>query len=281
MEIRPKHEFTGTAQPPQIPAIIVPVFASDYQQLLSRAIACFGQADIVEWRIDLCAEALGTTPDWPDFGSGGCFRGIIRDLHGSSGAALLATLRTDREGGKATVDDETYAQIVVEASRYAEMVDVEVMRPNADEIVSRVQGNGAIALGSFHDFSGTPSEEELDRVIERMHELCVEVAKVAVRLDTESDLVRLLAAMDKCQMYVLPVGMGPLGAPLRLMGGYFRSVATFATLNGDSTAPGQFDVATVRSVNSVIYGREEADSGWSRHIVKARRHRDYSTRLGG
>lgn len=281
MDNKPNEVDTVTVNQPYMPAIIVPVFADDYQQMLSRAISCFGEADIVEWRIDLSAKALGTTPDWKDVGQGICFQGVIRDLHGSSGAALLATLRTDREGGEAQVDDETYAHIVTEASRYAEVVDVEVMRPNADEIVSRVQANGAIALGSFHDFRGTPSDEELDRVVERMHELCVEVAKIAVKINTEADTARLLTAMNKCQMYILPVGMGPLGAPLRLMGGYFGAVATFATLNGDSTAPGQFDVATVRSVNSLIYGREEADSGWSRHIVKARRHRDYPTRMGG
>lgn len=254
----------------QIPAVIVPIWGETYGELLAKARACFHKADIVEWRIDMSAGALDSTDDWRDF----CKHKLpslsknIKDLQFASSACVLATVRTVEEGGMAQVDAKTYYDLLTQAAYTAELVDVEVCRPNAEEVVMRCQQRGAIVIGSFHDFKETPPIQQLENVVEYMHEFCVDTAKIAVRTHHSGDVLRLLNVMALCKMPIIPIGMGSAGAPLRLMGGYFGSVATFAALEGEVSAPGQYDLNEVRTVNNFLYGKAATNQGWAKEISR-------------
>ncbi len=251
------------ADPPRV-KIIVPLTGnsapavSAQLEKLSRL-----DVEVVEWRADRFYH--------PSF-----FRTIRRLCPEKE---LLFTVRSRREGGCFDGTKEELREMLEIAAQegHAELIDLELRGPWAAEpaFLDQLRQAGARIVLSFHDFSATPSEEELLRLFDAMQEAGADVAKVAVMPREEADVETLIRAarrafgswarlpasaagfperLDPMRREdesvrgvpeILAISMGKLGQRTRISPSLTGSQMTFAALE-EASAPGQIPAAELR-----------------------------------
>jgi len=101
-------------------------------------------------------------------------------------------------------------------------------------------------IASRHFFDGLPSDRILFTTVRRLSTFEPAFIKVASRVETETEVLRLLALMLLDER-VVPVGMGPWGAVSRAAALVLGAPFTYVSPEkGRSTAPGQPDSTLVR-----------------------------------
>ena len=217
------------------------------------------RADIVEWRADTFLASLVGSHFVAASEVESDVVHMARYVADSSPLPLLATIRTSVEGGEAYLDDEEYCALVRALALVAGGVDVEISRDGSSALIEEAHEAGAIVVASFHDFEGTPGDEQLAEVLAAMNYAGADVLKFACMATSATDAARVLAAQawarEAYDRPVIGIAMGPNGAPTRLVGSALGSAATFATLPGwEGSAPGQFTVEQVRAVLDIVEG---------------------------
>lgn len=194
------------------------------------------------------------------------------------GLPVLLTLRTAAEGGQAALSDPAYGATLLRLVRVlqagapdvpggrvaAAALDVELERGCLAQVASAAHGAGLDVVASFHDFSGTPDEEEIVHCLARMETQGADVAKVAVMPHDPADVARLLMATARAReslgVPLVTMAMGELGVVTRVGGGVFGSTLTFAVVpdpTGQETpsAPGQLPLVQVRAALDLLTPR--------------------------
>ena len=242
--------------------VIVPV-RGDSQSLIGQVQAmASSRADIVEWRADTFLSSLVGAHFVSALDVEEDLVRMARYVADSSPLPVLATIRTSVEGGEAYLDDEEYCALVRSLASFAGGVDVEISRDGSSALIDEVHEAGAIVVASFHDFEGTPGDEQLAEVLAAMNYAGADVLKFACMANSATDAARVLAAQawarEAYDRPVIGIAMGPNGAPTRLVGSALGSAATFATLPGwEGSAPGQFTVEQVRTVLDIVEASED------------------------
>jgi len=176
---------------------------------------------------------------------------------------LLFSCRPVSEGGRFADDDPNRRLLLLEAvKRGYDYVDVEYRSGFLDVMVEK-SGRGLVV--SHHDFEGTP--EDLDGLYEGMRALGPDVVKIAVTPRSFADVGRLLdlaaRAARRGGAPLLPIALGPLGMPARILAGRYGAPFTYASGRaGAEAAPGQLpaklmaDLYRVREINPAtqVYG---------------------------
>ena len=234
------------------PKIAVSIMGTTQAAILSQAKALHTlPVDVAEWRMD-----------WFDrVDDGAAVQQCLSALRTALGEMpLLATFRTDREGGQRYLSPESYAALneYVIASGQADLLDVELFSGN--EIVPRLiaaahDANMAVVLSS-HDFEKTPSKAEMVSRLCRMQELDADILKLAVMPRCRSDVLTLLQATE--EMYtqhahqpLVTMSMGRLGMVTRVCGETFGSAMTFGAA-AKSSAPGQMGAEKLNQVLTLL-----------------------------
>ncbi|MGO1389240.1 type I 3-dehydroquinate dehydratase [Brachybacterium alimentarium] len=238
------------------PEIIVPLVGDDHDAVMEQAAAAVATpARIIEWRIDLFRPDLDDAEDHRDV-----VLATLPRLRAALGPdrALLATVRTSAEGGGRQIRDIDLA-VLLEAlmgerragtQSQVDMIDVETSRAPAivSRVVSTAHRNGVVVVGSYHDFEGTPEEEELCELLRSQRRLGADVPKIAVTPQTPRDVLTLMSASltvaSEGAGPHIAISMGPLGVASRVAAETFGSAATFATA-GPRSAPGQLEADDV------------------------------------
>lgn len=177
----------------------------------------------------------------------------LRPLLSSLGLPLLLTARHPAEGGRAPADATARMAMIRPLLDLATLVDLELrslmeMRPLIDEARAR----GITVMGSFHDFTATPSDEVLQGAVDFGQQAGLEAVKLATYLNTHEDLIRLLNLVTRHQRLRLSVmGMGQFGPVSRLVLARFGSLFNYGFL-GEPNAPGQWPAARLRQVLSEL-----------------------------
>ena len=238
--------------------VIVPV-SGDSQSLIGQVQAMAScRADIVEWRADTFLTSLVGAHFVSASDVEEDLARMARYVADSSPLPVLATIRTSVEGGEAYLDDEEYCALVRRLASFAGGVDVEISRDGSSALIEEVHEAGAIVVASFHDFEGTPGDEQLAEVLAAMNYAGADVLKFACMANSATDAARVLAAQAAYDRPVIGISMGEHGAPTRLVGSALGSAATFATLPGwEGSAPGQFTVEQVRTVLDIVEASED------------------------
>jgi len=196
------------------PRLIIVASAPTMAELRRRrdAAAAAG-ADVVELRLDSVAD--------PD---------VTAALAGRT-TPVIVTVRPEWEGG-AFKDSEVDRRTLLEwaLQQGAEYIDVEFKAAFAADLIASTGGKRIVL--SSHDFDGVPADL-IDRV-RAMRTAGAEIVKVAVMARSLSDNVHLLQ-IERTANTVL-IGMGPAGAPTRILAAHFHSLWSYA---GDGYAPGQ------------------------------------------
>lgn len=115
----------------------------------------------------------------------------------AQGSALLATMRTSRDGGAGDGDAERYETLLVTLARerLCDALDVELSVGEAAfaRIAQEAHAAGVPVVGSYHDFGGTPENAEMLARLHAMARLGADVCKIAVMPRDIRDVSRLKA----------------------------------------------------------------------------------------
>ena len=222
-----------------IPKIIVPIAGSNSREIFSAAkkMKCLA-ADVVEWRADYFEEAL-------DAGSVIKTLAELREILGD--IPLLFSFRTFKEGGEKSISLEQYEELIIMAAKsgYADLIDVEIFSADASAsgIIEAIHEADCLAVGSNHDFYGTPEKNEIISRLIKIQDTGADILKIAVMPVGSGDVLALLeATAEMTEKYskrpVVTMSMSGKGVISRIAGEMFGSAMTFGSA-GKKSAPGQ------------------------------------------
>jgi len=215
-------------EPPEIPAMIEKAEAAG--------------ADLIEIRLDY----LDLNPSEANK--------ILGDLAGSSSVPLIATNREYSQGGLRPQDEESRVQVLIHAAEAGfSYVDVELGTGDLAALIDEVRSYGSKPIVSFHDFKGTPSLGEMERIVKSEVDAGAEVCKLVTAARRIEDNIRCLLLTRKMSRVtrIVCFAMGRKGLISRVLSPVFGGYFTFASLSEDSqTAPGQPTIEHLRSLYS-------------------------------
>ncbi|MFZ2624189.1 MAG: type I 3-dehydroquinate dehydratase [Propionibacterium sp.] len=228
----------------QRPKVIIPLGAAGADELRDQALAAAPLADLVEWRVDSFRGSLEP----------GVLAATAQQLREASGRPLIATVRTCAEGGNFRGDDQNYLRLVrwLAALDAVSLLDVEADRSTAGGCIAAATEHGTPVIVSHHEFTATPPVDEMVARLAAMEELGATICKLAVMAHDSADAAALLLATarrhERARVPLLTMAMGEAGLVSRVVGHLFGSCATFASLGGRSSAPGQPPVEQLREL---------------------------------
>ena len=235
------------------PLVCAPLVGKDEAAIAGELASVVTKApDLVEWRVDFftgVAEPARVVA-------------MAREIRARAGAIpIIFTCRSAREGGQpvAITQDqvlEVYAAVC--RAGCADFIDWELDSgpvPFASA-VALARETGTQVIGSFHDFTATPSKAQIVAKLEAMQVAGADVAKVAVMPGELKDVLVLLeATLEARQRLALPLitmAMGPFGSLSRMFGWVFGSTVSFA-VGQKASAPGQVPIEELRAVLDVLH----------------------------
>lgn len=235
-----------------IPKICVPIVEKTEENILRAAREIVGSpADLVEWRVDWFESVFDIEK----------VKKVAEDLRQVLGnMPLLFTFRTKNEGGEKKITFEQYTDILCQVAdtNTVDMIDVEVFaNENTREFVTSLKEKGVVVVGSNHDFTKTPSKDEIVQRLCYMQEVGADISKIAVMPQNAKDVLTLLCATEEmASMHpntpVVTMSMAGLGALSRLSGEVFGSAITFGALQ-KASAPGQIPVKELSEMLKVLH----------------------------
>lgn len=192
-------------------------------------------ADLIELRIDLVGK------EW-------------REVAKSINKPWVATNRAKSEGGSWQGSDEDRVKELISALELkASIVDIELSTPNLAEIVPIIKRK-AKCLISYHNFSNTPSYEELQKITAKQIRAGADICKVVTTAETLEDNETVLKLIKEIKdKEINAFAMGEAGLLSRvlcpLMGGAF----TYASISrGAESAPGQITIRNLKNIYKVM-----------------------------
>ncbi len=229
------------------PLFCTPLVAADLGSLLIQAETARGLgADLVEWRADSFHDA-----------SAGGFADSLKRLRSIlPEEPIIFTLRIKAEGGAREMPQDARRTLIegVAATGLADIIDLELCNERGfiESVVRVAHENGVRIILSFHDFEGTPANEELLAKINQMNLLGADIAKIAVTPQIQDDALRLLEITlqaRRCwpRLPLCTTAMGRLGILTRVAGFLFGSDMAYAA-GQESSAPGQIPIADARAI---------------------------------
>lgn len=194
-------------------------------------------ADVLEFRMD-----FADTP--------------LDDLEAYEGdLEIIATNRVESQGGDAP-DTPERLDTLVTAIKHPKVgaVDVEleaIADGTAGRVVEAADRQDVPVIVSAHNFSTTPPERELRGLLERASH-AGDVGKAAVTATDRADVLTLLKAthdVSAAGERVSSMAMGKVGQHSRAITPLYGSCIAYAPVDPDrATAPGQYDLATLRDL---------------------------------
>jgi len=197
-------------------------------------------ADGIELRMDFAAEPLAQLDAYDG------------DL------PILVTNRVAWEGGEAP-DTADRLDALVRAVEYDAVaaVDLELAAltgaadHDAGRVAAHARDHGVAVVVSTHDFESTPDREA---IAERLRRACEhgDVGKMASTADSPDDVLAMLSAtreLTAAGERVATMCMGEAGRHSRVVAPLYGSKIGYAPVDpAAATAPGQYDLATLRSL---------------------------------
>ena len=215
------------------PLVIGAVSSADTLEGISQISLDAAECDILELRldmIDLPIEELKTHAAQLPF-------------------PLLITARHPDEGGEGRLDATARMSLLEALLPHATLMDVELR--SATEmlpLIRKAQAQGVGVIGSFHDFSMTPSDSVLAGAADMALQHKLNAVKIAARLQSPADLMRLIhMASTEKRLPISIMGMGDLGRVSRLVLAKCGSVLNYGYL-GKSNAPGQWPARQLKEL---------------------------------
>jgi 3-dehydroquinate dehydratase I len=244
-----KEQLTRTDSP----LLCTPIVGTTKEEIMEEVRSVKGKKpDMIEWRVDYFE-------DISDFQKVMLIADTIKQS--TDNIPLLFTIRSVAEGGNPT--DLTTSEIVellsivCKSSNSIDIIDYEIANPEeyTRHLRSVSQENDKLLLLSFHNYTETPSNDELHKVLEKAKSLGADIAKIAVMPNNRADVLRLLTVTNKAneelKIPIATMSLGSLGSLTRMAGWIFGSVIVF-TVGAKSSAPGQIPIEEMRKLIHAI-----------------------------
>ncbi|MTK64866.1 MAG: type I 3-dehydroquinate dehydratase [Methanobacterium sp.] len=207
--------------------ICVPIIEKTYESALeSSKFSINAGADILELRIDFIENS---NPD--------DVKSLIQEID----FPVIATNRRKEENGFFSGSESDRIEILLEAAKVAEIVDIE-LGTELDHL-NKIVKISNLSIISFHDFEKTPDEDFLLEIVNKELKLG-DMAKFAVMPKTMADTLVVLNVLSKVENTVA-ISMGEMGSYTRVVAPLFGSPITFASYE-NSSAPGQLNIETTK-----------------------------------
>ena len=181
----------------------------------------------------------------------------IEELFSESDTPLIATCRIAESASPE--EAERRLHLAIEAgARFADL-EIEAPAPLSKRFQQLCHKTGTEIIRSFHDFTGTPDIEVLQRVLARCFRYGADIAKIVTTCRDGEEAARIeslytivLEEVDSLQGRLVAFGMGEAGRGTRLECLHRGAPFSYAALNdAEATAPGQWSVA---EMHDAVYG---------------------------
>lgn len=250
-----------------LPKIFASITETDQKSVIADAdIMVQRNVDVVEWRTDC----------FKDIQDEETVRQTLKRLHMSLyGIPLLITYRSCGEGGSGDLPKEAIRRLLKDfsASPYVDMIDTEVfLGQDPSETVKKFNEDGSleketasfikeirensICIGSFHDFSRTPSPADIISVLRIEDKLGCDILKCACMPESDLDVLNLMNAVEQVHITtekpVISMSMGGRGTISRIACESYGCAASFASV-GKQSAPGQVEISKLRSMLEMLH----------------------------
>jgi 3-dehydroquinate dehydratase-1 len=192
-----------------------------------------GDSDMIELRLDL----ITTDPIE-----------AIKAVRKATIKPIIATNRLKAEGGKFEGNERERCELLIQASIYADYVDIELRAELRDEFVRNV--NKPVII-SYHDFQGTPDLMEMRSILMDMKKSGASIAKIAVTPSKMKDNLQILEFLLEADMPLCIIAMGKLGRHLRAVAPLYGSVLTYGYVF-EAMAPGQMSVKELKEAMRLL-----------------------------
>jgi 3-dehydroquinate dehydratase-1 len=215
----------------QLPYVAVPLSDENFIENLEKAF--FKGADIIELRVDMFEDRSIEN-----------IKSMLREIKARDLMSIL-TIRAKWEGGATEIDDAEREEIIKSCIDLVDYIDIEL---SSHDLIDRtkdiIKENGKELIISYHDFEKTPSNEVIQRIIDKSIKYGADIVKYAFYITTHEDVGRLLSITYdyyKRGKKLIAIGMGELGKITRVAGYFFGSRITY-TFIGSAVAPGQINI---------------------------------------
>ena len=255
--------------------VIVPITGADEDTIMKEASVISGtDADAVEWRFDLAKDlyCFGEHKEVADaeiYSTAETMQSVLNQLSSIlKGKELLFTIRTECQGGEFPNIPDAYEKLLCEAvkSGCLSLIDIEDITPSCSmkKIIELAGKYGVKTIVSYHDFDKTPGYDDIIAKFESLRKTGADILKTAYMPVTPSDVARVMCATANYKenegrnCSLITISMGDLGKISRVSGAVFGSDYTFAAA-GETSAPGQMPIETVRLMMDALKGSEETN----------------------
>ena len=185
--------------------------------------------DLVEFRLDRITD-LG-----------------ILDIIGTT-KKEFKTIATDR-GIRNVAGRMRLLQMAIESG--FDFVDVDVGDRASRKIIQTLKNTNSKLVVSYHDYSGTPSPNALNKVLEREKSNGGNVCKIVTTAKHPRDNLTVLRFVESnaSKAKLVSFAMGRMGIPSRVLSTLYGAEFTFASLTEEAqTAEGQLSIDDLRRV---------------------------------
>ncbi|MCH2205396.1 MAG: type I 3-dehydroquinate dehydratase [Lentisphaerales bacterium] len=158
---------------------------------------------------------------------------------------ILLTIRTDREGGTWTINDEDRFQLFKYFEKDVDMIDIELKSELFASNSRSDFSQDIVVVGSFHDYEKTPENEEISDLISQGKDWQIDIVKLAVFSHSDEDVQRLATFLNNESICL--IGMGEHGVKTRVGFPTQGSCLTYGYLD-DSAAPGQLSAQELKEL---------------------------------
>lgn len=183
----------------------------------------------------------------------------IRPFIGKIKQPLLFTNRPQWEGGAFAGEEEQRLALLLQAvSEEVAYVDLELLAPadSQQNMRSALQDSNTQLILSWHNFTDTPSREELVGRMAMMQDNGADIGKIITTAHDHEDVLRVLQLQEvaaKLDFPLVTFCMGKPGVVSRVatcgLGGYM----TYCAVNEqEATAPGQLSVTAMREIYALM-----------------------------
>ncbi|NOQ47132.1 MAG: type I 3-dehydroquinate dehydratase [Desulfobulbaceae bacterium] len=172
---------------------------------------------------------------------------------------LLFTNRPKWEGGVFAGSEAQRVEPLLEAIRLqAAYVDLELKADPAlrNRLLDALQHSPTRLILSSHDFSATPSAEELRNILLTMIKSGAHIGKIITTAHSPADVLRVLSLQQEAEKHTFPLCtfcMGEAGRISRFATLYLGDYMSYAAVDEQqATAPGQLSVGRMHDMLSLF-----------------------------
>lgn len=119
---------------------------------------------------------------------------------------------------------------------FMDACDIEIDTPINRELIKMASGKKIII--SEHDFTRTPENDDLNKIVNRAKALGADIIKIAAMAHDAEDVARLMCFTAARSENMVSIAMGEFGAISRIIAPLFGSLFTYVFID-KAVAPGQ------------------------------------------